>query len=209
VPCASSEVAGPQVIVLGDTFMALTHQITLELEKVARARGALPPDQSYRDQSTVFGNTFALGGTGLADQYSRAIADAPVKVVIMNGGGSDVLQGFCGAPVDNCSVIAEAVDGARQLFARMAADGVEHVVYAYYPDPMIPAVREKVDAMRPLMQAACEDSPVPCHWVDLRTVFSGHYDEYVAGDGLDPTAAGSQASAIAIDETLQSLCIAQ
>src|SRR5262252_2692750 len=79
VPCAGGEVAGPQVIVLGDTFMALTHQITLELEKVARARGALPADQSYRDQSTVFGNTFALGGSGLADQYSRAVADAPVK----------------------------------------------------------------------------------------------------------------------------------
>jgi hypothetical protein len=208
VACASSEIAGPQVIVLGDTFMALTHQITVELENVARARGALPADQSYRDQSTVINNAFALGGTGLADQYSRAIADAPVKVVIMNGGGSDVLRGICASPVESCPVITEAVDGARQLFAQMAADGVEHVVYAYYPDPTITAVREKVDAMRPLMQAACNDSAVPCHWVDLRTVFSGHA-EYMAGDGLDPTTAGSQASAIAIDDTMQRLCITQ
>ena len=59
------------------------------------------------------------------------------------------------------------------------------------------------------MQKACEESAVPCHWLDLRTVFAGHYGEYLAADGLDPTTGGSQASATAIWEIMQRYCIAQ
>jgi uncharacterized protein YndB with AHSA1/START domain len=69
--------------------------------------------------------------------------------------------------------------------------------------------RELMDALRPLIEDACEKSPVPCHFLDLRPVFEGRYDEFVQADGLNPTAAGSQATADAIWAILQELCIAQ
>jgi lysophospholipase L1-like esterase len=50
---------------------------------------------------------------------------------------------------------------------------------------------------------------MPCAWLDLRPTFAGHYDEYVQADGLNPTAAGSQASAEAIAALMRDGCIAQ
>jgi len=63
--------------------------------------------------------------------------------------------------------------------------------------------------LRPLVESACKNSPVTCHWLDLRTTFAGHYDTYVQADGLNPSEAGSQASAQAIWALMQSACIAQ
>lgn len=209
IECAHGQVDGNGVVVLGDTFMALTHQVTSQLENLARAHGALAAGEHYRDQSTVTNNALGSFDNGIANQYSQAFAYSPVHVVLMDGGGSDVLLGSCASPLQSCPAIVQAVAGAKQLLTRMAADGVSHVVYAYYPDPMPTDVRAKLDAMRPLMQAACNGSAVRCHWLDLRTVFAGHYGEYLAIDGLDPSAPGSQASATAIWDLMQRECIAQ
>jgi hypothetical protein len=59
------------------------------------------------------------------------------------------------------------------------------------------------------MQAVCEQSPVACHWLDLRPAFAGRYDEYVLPDGNNPTTAGAQATALEIWATMQANCLAQ
>jgi hypothetical protein len=66
-----------------------------------------------------------------------------------------------------------------------------------------------MDALRPLVQAACEASVVACHWLDLRDTFAGQYATFVLPDGLNPTAAGSQATAHAIWTIMQRSCAAQ
>jgi hypothetical protein len=198
------------VVVLGDTFMALTHQVTAVVEELARAAGALPAGQRYRDESTSLNNALALNGmNGILAQYERAVAEGSVEVVIMNGGGADVLGACDDPPTPACPVITAAGAAAEQLFQRMASDGVAHVIYAFYPNPVDANVRAKMDLLRPLVQAACAASPAPCHFVDLRTAFEGNYAEYVAPDGLNPTAAGSRATAAAIWETMGQNCIAQ
>jgi hypothetical protein len=208
--CASGEVAGNQVVVLGDTFMAQTHQITAGIEDLARAAGALAAGQRYRDGSSSVNNGLAAGDHGILNQYERALADAPAQVVIMNGGGADVLAGFCEEPPRQpCTAIDVVATAARELFARMAAGGVEHVVYAFYPDPIDATIRARMDLLRPLAEAACLESPVPCHFLDLRPVFEGRYDEYITPDGLNPTAAGSVAAANAIWQTMRESCVAQ
>ncbi|HEY3499571.1 MAG TPA: hypothetical protein VGK73_33000 [Polyangiaceae bacterium] len=208
--CVSGELEGNQVVVLGDTFMALSHRITAGVEELARAAGALPESQRYRDASTIVNNALAVNGNGILNQYGRAVAEAPVAVVIMNGGGADVLAGTCEDPAaGTCPFVSSAAAGAGDLFARMASDGVAHVIYAFYPDPVDAGVREKMDALRPEVEAACGRSPVPCHFLDLRPVFEGRYADYIAADGLNPTAAGSLAAASAIWATMQEHCVAQ
>jgi len=208
--CPTGEVEGNQVLVLGDSFMAASHQITAGVEELARGAGALRSGQRYRDESTLTGNALALGGNGIMNQYDRGIAGGSVEVAIMNGGGADVLAGSCADPPDaGCPIFTEAVAGAEELFVRMAADGVSAVVYAFYPDPVDEPMRAKMDVLRPLLQAVCEASPTPCFWLDLRPVFEGRYTEYVGTNGLNPTALGSQASAAAIWATMQEHCIAQ
>ena len=207
--CEHGTVDGNSVLVIGDSFMAQSHAITAELEQRARASGALASAQRYQDQSSLLDNALALNGHGIQAQYTRAQSEAPIRVVIMTGGGADLLLGTCDPPVEDCALIANAVAAAEDLFAQMAQDGVSHVVYVFYPNPVDAKLAQKVDALRPLAQRACEQSAVPCHFVDLRPSFEGHYSEYILSDGINPTTAGAQAAADTIWATMQLECIAQ
>jgi len=208
--CAEEEgVSGNQVLVIGDSFFAISHEITAYVEALAREAGALAEGERYRDNSRLLGNTLALAGNGIEEQYTTALAEGDVEVVIMNGGGADVFLGTCEPVTDDCPIFVEAAAAARDLLASMADDGVAHVVYAFYPDPVDPPLREKMDALRPQLEAVCAQSPVPCHWLDLRPAFEGRYDEYIRPDGKNPTSDGARAAAVAIWETMQTHCIAQ
>lgn len=132
---------------IGDSVFGATHQITAYLEDLARAAGNLAVGERYRDLSSVTSNTLAFGERGIASQYSAAIAEAPVAVVIMNGGGTDTLHGSCGEPVSECPLLADAAQAAADLFAQMANDGVAQVFYAFYPDYADAGLREKVDVL--------------------------------------------------------------
>jgi lysophospholipase L1-like esterase len=207
--CVRGAVAANEVLLIGDAFFASSHQVTAYLEDLARSSGAISSGDRYRDNSRLTANGLALGGNGIADQYTSAASDAAVKVVIMNGGGADILLGSCDTPDAACPPIAAAASAAHDLFAKMAADGIDQVVYVFYPDPVDSDVRAKMDALRPLIESACNNSPVPCHWLDLRPTFAGQYASYIQVDGLNPTAAGSKASAAAIWQVMQEACIAQ
>lgn len=209
VGCNRGTVSANQVLVVGDSFFATTHQITAYLEGLARDAGAMSVGERYRDRSSLIANALALGGNGIEDQYTAGVSEAEVKVVIMNGGGADALLGSCDSANASCAVVTAAASAAQALFAKMATDQVEQVVYAFYPDPGDANVKARIDALRPLLQSACENAPLPCHWLDLRTVFAGHYGEYVQADQLNPTDAGARASAEAIWSTMQLHCIAQ
>lgn len=205
--CVRGNVSANQVLLLGDSFFASSHQITAYLEGFARSAGALPSGERYRDNSRLTANGLANGG--IADEYAAALAEAEVKVVIMSAGGADILVGNCDTADASCPAIAGAAAAARDLLDKMAADGVARVVYAFYPDPFDTNLRAKVDALRPLVQSACESSAVSCLFLDLRPAFADHYAEYTQADGINPTQAGAQASAQAIWNLMQSECIAQ
>jgi hypothetical protein len=207
--CERGQVPANQVLLIGDSFFAASHQITAYLEGMARNAGAVSVGERYRDRSTLLSNALALAGTGIADQYASGVSEAEVRVVIMNGGGADALLGSCDSANASCAVITAAAAAAQALFVKMAADGVEHVVYTFYPDPGDGTVKARLDALRPLIQSACENAPLPCHWLDLRTVFAGHYAEYIQADQLNPSDAGARASAEAIWGLMQQYCAAQ
>jgi hypothetical protein len=207
--CVSGQVSASEVLLLGDSFFALSHELGADLETIAQSAGTLAPGQHYRDNSNLTANALSLGGPGIATQFADGIASAPVKVVVMNGGGADISLGTCNTADATCPMIAAAASAAEDLLSTMANSGVEHVVYAFYPNPIDPGTQAKMDALRPLIQGACASSPVPCHWLDLRPTFAGHYNEYILPDGLNPTPAGSQAAAAAIWQTMQQSCVAQ
>lgn len=213
-PCPRGEVAADEVVVLGDVFLA-DHQITTNLEGLARNAEALGSDESYRDYSSSTENVLSIGNSLLKNRYAAAQAESPVKVVIMDAGGPDLLMGSCGTtPTPDCQLMVDVVAAAEELLAQMADDGVEHVVWFYYPDPSDEALRAKVQTLRPLAQEICESSTVqnamPCHWLDLRDTFNvdDHYDEYMQTDFV-ATEAGARAAASAIWSAMESDCVAQ
>jgi hypothetical protein len=208
--CTPSGVNGNEILVLGDLFIATNHQITAYLEDRAREAGTLQSGERFRDYSTFTNNSLALAGEHIADQYSKGQSEGTSKVVILCGGGSDVLGGYCASPpTSDCQSLVAAAAAANDLLAQMATDGIQDVVWFFYPDPTDTALAAKLDVLRPMVQSACENSSVPCHWVDLRDTFSGHYSEYLSSDGKSPTAAGSQATADTIWAVMQQACIAQ
>ena len=204
--CATPAATANEVVVLGDSFFAASHRITGFLEEQARERGAIAAGERYRDGSSVVGNTLALSGPGIEAQYAAASAESPIEVVVMTGGGADVLLGSCETIAADCELFTAADAAARALFQRMAGDGVSLLIYAFYPDPADPELRRKVDALRPLLETACQESPVSCRWVDLRESFAGQSPELLDASGTVPSVEGARAAAQQIADVLFEQC---
>jgi lysophospholipase L1-like esterase len=201
--CAHGTVKGSDVLFIGDSFFALSGQIHKDIEVHAKAAQALGANDSYRDAS-VSGALIA----GIAQQYSSQQSRTPVKILIMDGTGNDMLAAS-GCTSASCSGITNAVNTTKNLFAKIGSDGtVQHVLYVWYPTPPIANLAKAEDLEAPLIQSICTGSKAPCHFVDLRPVFQGH-SNYIMSDGLHPTAAGAQAAADAIWAAMQKNCIAQ
>jgi len=209
--CSGIDVTANEVLIIGDSFLATDHQITAYLENQARSAGVLDVGERYRDQSRLTMNTLALNGEGIRAQYETASAETPARVVIMNGGGADILLGSCEPLNEDCPLIVNAATALSQLLADMATDGVDAVVFVGYPLPQPPqpdSVGARLGVLRPLLQTACQTADLSCNWVDLQPVFAEHYEEYIKSDGINPTAAGAEQSAAAVWETMQQLCAA-
>ena len=192
---------GSEVLMIGESFIAATHEITREIERQARANGSLGENESYRDNS-ISGTTLAGGGNSIPNQYANGVQQGPVKYVLMDGGGNDCLQ------ANNPDGALSAAEG---LFQSMQENGTEKVVYFFYPDPIgnqFSSLKSCLDTLRPQMKAMCDGLTSPkCYWLDLRDVWNGH-GEYTQ-DGIHPTTAGSVASGQAIWEVMVENCVAQ
>lgn len=207
--CDPSGVLGNEVVIIGDSFFATTHEVTAYLETYARAAGALSDGERYRDYSNLTANSLVVSENGILAQYQTARDEASVRIVIMNGGGADVLFGVCD-PVDaECPALVDAASALEEVFVAMDEGGVEAAVFVSYPDPQVPEVFEKMEILRPMLEDACAASSVPCSFLDLRESFSGNESEFILDDGLNPTTEGSQAAAAAIWDVMLESCIAQ
>lgn len=201
--CTKGQTKGSQVAVIGESFIAATHGITQEIEKQAKANGSLGQNEKYVDNSVSGTLLSGSDANAIPNQYKKAAQGGMIKYVLMDGGGNDCLQANNGDA---------ALTAAQALFPNMAKDGVEKVVYFFYPDPLgsfaSGTLKTCLDALRPKMKALCDGLTAPkCYWMDLRTVWNGH-SEYTQ-DGIHPTSAGSVATGDAIWEVMKTNCVAQ
>lgn len=206
--CTASNWSADEVLILGDVLIELS-VFTSRLEQAAVNVGLLLSGEHYRDDAMAVSSLLATGPLSFDNQYTSARAAGPARLIVMDGGATDVLTGQCAGMLSpDCPAARAAVNGAEQLFARFAEDGVEHVVYFFYGDPVgNPTLKDGLDLLRPLLKNACGRSAVPCHWLDLRPVFAGH-PEYVGSDGLVFTDAGAAAAAAATFAFMQKQCLA-
>jgi hypothetical protein len=182
--CLEPETQPNELAVMGDSLVELSGMVGA-LEEQARLDGWLGPGETLRNYSSSL-NSFLANNNQFANlnQLNTALAEGPVRVLILNGGATDMLQPGCDPPSQSCAAVADAVAGAEALFERMAEGGVESVVYWFYPDFLEDAgLRARIDVLRPLIQEACANSPVRCHFVDLRSSFPDRAD-YFAADGI-------------------------
>jgi hypothetical protein len=198
--CVKGATHGKDVAVIGESFIAASHQITQQIETQAKAAGSLPQSEKYVDNS-VSGTT--LANNQIPSQYTKAVqSSGTIKYVLMDGGGNDCLINNNGAA---------ALTAATSLFQTMATDKTEKVVYFFYPDPIgsnFASLKSCLDTLRPQMKALCDGLTSPkCYWLDLRDTWNGH-NEYTS-DGIHPTTEGSKATGDAIWKVMVQNCVAQ
>jgi hypothetical protein len=207
--CEAPDIVGDELIVLGDACLELSGFVD-ELERVAREDGALSPGEEYRSYASAATSFLTQGPFSIATQY-EASRERAARVVIMNGGATDMLSEPCEGGISaECPEVQAAVAGAERLFRTMAADGVEHLVYVFYPNPRDNlALQTRLDTLRPLLENACGRSSVACHWMDLRVPFAGHDDHYAATDptGIVFSTAGARSAALEVWEIMNSRCV--
>jgi len=199
--CEKGQIEPSEVVIIGESFYALPpNYIQKRIEQNAIAAGSLNANATYRN--------FAISATWLSrppgdipSQFDTALADGPVKFIIMDGGGNDCMQ----SPCDSCPGIFET------LLNKMAESGVQDVIYTRYPEPGNPPgsntiLKQNLDTLMPKMEQVCVAATgLRCHWVDLRPV-------WVNGDttdGLHATASGGEHVGDAIWAKMVEECLAQ
>ena len=218
-PCGGMRVDADQVILIGDSYPAAGAAlggiggIQRQIEARAAAAGAIDPGSHYR--------AYYVGGTrflnnSIQNQYTKAKSQNPdISVVIMTGGGNDVLQ-F----VEGCNpfmdpngaacrdVVRRSTAASKALLQQMERDGVEDVVFYFYPE--VPFAPGHSAASEPAARATCDSfrGPLTCHFVSLLAPFQGHAD-YIGPDGIHPTAKGQQVIGDLVWKTMVDNCIAQ
>ncbi len=181
--CVKGQVTPDEVAMFGDSYLdPVWSNAAVDLFADAQDAGSLPANTTYRHYY-IGGASMAWGNPNttlyIPYQYDpTALNDLSVpnpkdiKVVILDGGGNDVLIGNSScettAPPQNTScvtTIQNAVNMAQTQMQKMAANGVKQIVYFFYPhlDPKgggilstpAPAVNETLDYAYPLAEQVC------------------------------------------------------
>lgn len=205
--CQPSSVGADDLLVMGDSLIELTPFVA-DFETLATSSGLLASGEHYRSTASSLMSFIASGPFSIDAQYSSVRGAGVPRVVVFDGGATDVLNDECGAtPRADCAAIQAAVKGAEQLLARLADDGVEHVAYFFYADVLgNPTLKASLDVMRPLLQNVCGKSRLPCHWLDLRPRFTEH-PEFIGPDGIVLSESGANAAASAVFQLLRERCV--
>jgi hypothetical protein len=194
--CEGGVTSPNEVLWIGDSWLTvpMNQGARERVHDLARGAGVLGADDAYESQVEDGAKMPAV-----AAQYEtqQATGPADVKVLLMDGGTYETLLGM-GSQVSIDGAIADFED----FLAKVASDGtVEHIVYVLMPD-LIPGVM----AMRADMMTLCENSPVPCHFINLQDYW-GNPNEYTSL--ALPTASGAIVIGDAIWAAMQQHCIAQ
>jgi lysophospholipase L1-like esterase len=228
---ASCPATGAEVVMIGDSYFALSEttsppagEITEHLQSLASAAGALASGDTYRHYFASGANMGTYGTstiTPIPQQFAQGVSANPdIKYVIMDGGGNDILLentdcilAAAGSSIsDTCkAAVQTAITAATTLFQSMKTAGVEKVIYFFYPHlptTEFPSVNTMLDYAFPLVQAACQNAPLPCYFIDTRPAFNGNDASYIGPDNIHPTAAGSDVIAGLIWDEMKDECVA-
>lgn len=223
---------GDQVGMMGDSYLDLSGDITRFLQDTARKAGALQASESYLDHS-LFGASMD-GFPNVPSQWPDILADAKskgskgVKLLIMTGGGNDVLLGnrTCldfptAADISEpCKKLLQTILSVGQKVVDQAAkDGAKAIIYFFYPhlpEHLVngPHPNTILDYAYPEVQKLCEkQTAIPCYFIDTRPAFDNGKGRPRDGlispfDGIHPTPAGSKIIADLIWGVMQEKCLA-
>jgi hypothetical protein len=132
--CVKGQVRPNQVVMLGDSYMDLGF-LGPTIQKVAGATY-----RTYYLAGAALNYGFGQGNIPYQFTDMAVTANPDIKVVIMTGGGNDILlnnRQCLVVPVQGDTqchkVVDDALGKARELLSVMATKGVKQIVYLFYP----------------------------------------------------------------------------
>jgi hypothetical protein len=211
---------GNEVVFIGDSYSkyGVAHtDLSVLIAQLARKDGALPATQSYRDLAQA-GTTLAAPGIMIPPQWDSAKRTKPIKAVIMDGGGNDVLIANMQCLADGSeknpgcqSVVKDSMTEAKVLLDDMKATGVSDVVWFWYPH--LPggngtAISDYTYPMLVDLAKSVSTDMFHVFMVDTVSIFEGH-PEYFFTDGIHANDTGEGKIAEAVWKVMKDNCIAQ
>jgi hypothetical protein len=235
-PCITD--AASQGIILGDSYVTGFGSPPLQ-PALAKLIPAIGQFKNYAGAGCSMVNGGACTGAygNVIAQSTTALREKPnAKLVIMDGGGNDILICDVGK-FPNCNtlcakagssqqkvctdIVAAAVASADTLMTQAAAAGVKDVVYFFYPH--IPAAgggyKEILDYALPLARQSCESAATKtsgklhCHFVDMVQPFIAAFGDAAPaqfeGFQIHPLQPGVDLMAKEITDTMKENCLGQ
>lgn len=215
-----------QVISIGDSYMNwVSHTFPQDLDAAAGV--------TFRPTYSIGAYAMGSGGIGLIPtQFDTALMqDKDIILVVMDGGGNDVLVPAPGRPdcknmanaasVVGCQeIVTVALAASETLMNKMVAAGVRDVIYFFYPHVPAPTPiggnypNVMLDYALPKVKAFCDGVTAKtqgkgnCWFIDTIPLFEGH-PEYFAPTDIHENSMGSKVIAKAIVDMMKSKCLAQ
>jgi hypothetical protein len=200
--CEAKPINADQVVWLGDTWITFPPPSSYQQSIVrdhAREAGAIAMDEDF---VMADGAGSAALMSDVANQYKKARdgSSTPIKVLLMDGGTLDTIQGM-----GSTASVSIAAAAFATFLEDVAADGtVEHIVY--FIQPPLPGIYG-VTQLKPLVMDLCSESTMnglPCHFIDLESIWD---PGYTGAGGIQPGIDGATAIGGAIWETMTANCV--
>ncbi|MDN3610265.1 SGNH/GDSL hydrolase family protein [Vibrio ostreicida] len=188
------------VITLGDSIFDLSGELQQFLE------GPDMANTTFRDY-TLSGAKMTGGivARPVIEQYQDARQDDPnIKIVVMNGGGNDILLPAMLFDPNQCkttwyrpelsdkckSLVDDVYVETVNLLDQMNTHGTNHVVYLgyYYTTGSKVNMHQAIDFGDQRLAQACTNTSVSCEFLDTRALIQ---PEDVLSDNIHPTTSGS------------------
>jgi hypothetical protein len=174
-PCVKGQVQPNEVVMLGDSYLDapwgnVGPTLMMEANAMYRHYYIGGASLGWGNPNTQFYIPYQFDPMALTDTSVTNPSD--IKVVIMDGGGNDVLIGNTScettAPPANTSCVTTvqtAIDVAKSKMQEMAQKGVQSVVFFFYPHldtagggillTPAPAINDTLDYAYPLAEQLC------------------------------------------------------
>jgi len=222
-PCIAD---GNEVVFIGDSYSdyGIAHRSMASfVEQHGRMDGALKTGDTYRNLA-VAGTTLAAPPAAIQSQWTSAMSMKPVKVVVMSGGGNDVLINNTQCRPEGsearaeCKAVVQAsLDATKKMFASMKEAGVSDVIFFWYPHipgGLLTGYEKGTsisDYTFPMLDAIAKSASTDtfhAYMVPTVEIFEGH-PEYFYSDGLHANDTGTAKISDAIWKVMKDNCIGQ
>ena len=184
----------------------------------------------------VAGYSMANGGIGKIPPSSAIQAGSDIKLIVMDGGGNDILLCDTGK-FPGCNTICkmsgsstqkvclDIVSAATTTAAKMMTDaataGVKDIVYFFYPH--LPGANQgynkrstttvAISRKRTATMPFATTGTMTCHFVDNIDAFAAmggdHNAANFVGDSIHPSQQGQTINATNISNTMKAACVGQ